>query len=145
MFYEFNLPKPFLNISKPWEKKNLSVGYHLGIFKYGVSLEGLFKWVDWNHNPIVLLEGLFWKPWISGTLSLVLKLEESKRRWEMSNYYKNLVFAFSLPYSFTLYAIAFILFYYIFAYNCLLYSHNLHLQKKSPSPYSLPFRVITLG
>ena len=49
------------------------------ILKCGVSLERLFKneisleivkggWsqkskrVDWNHNPIVLLEGLIWKP-----------------------------------------------------------------------------------
>ena len=57
--------------------------YHLGIFKCEVSLEGLFKsgislekckgclepkvqrgelGVNWNHNPIVLLEGLVWKP-----------------------------------------------------------------------------------
>ena len=53
--------------------------YHLGILKCGVSLERLFKSevsledckgclepkskkVDWNHNPIVLLEGLVWKP-----------------------------------------------------------------------------------
>ena len=35
------------------------------------------KMVDWNHNPIVLLEGLVWKPWISETSSLWLKLEES--------------------------------------------------------------------
>ena len=43
------------------------------------------------------------------------------------NHYKNLVFAFSLPYSLTLYVIVFIFFYYIFAYNCLLNSHNLNL------------------
>ena len=35
------------------------------------------KKVNWNHNPIVLLEGLGWKPWISGTSSLELKLKES--------------------------------------------------------------------
>ena len=35
------------------------------------------KKVNWNHNPIVLLEGLVWKPWISGTSSSGLKLEES--------------------------------------------------------------------
>ena len=68
---------------------------HLGILKCGVSLERLFKsrvsledckgyfeskvqeGADWNHNPIVLLEGLVWKPWISGTSSLGLKLEKS--------------------------------------------------------------------
>ena len=72
-----------------FERKNLSVRYHLGILKCGVSLEGYFKSgvslekskrVDWNHNPIVLLEGLVWKPWISGTSSLGLKLEESGYR-----------------------------------------------------------------
>ena len=35
------------------------------------------KKVNWNHNPIVLLEGLVWKPWISRTSSSGLKLEES--------------------------------------------------------------------
>ena len=61
-----------------FERKNLSVRYQLGILKCGVSLERLFKsgvflivkgaWsqkskrVDWNHNPIVLLEGLVRKP-----------------------------------------------------------------------------------
>ena len=35
------------------------------------------KRVNWNHNPIVLLEGLGWKPWISRTSSSGLKLEES--------------------------------------------------------------------
>ena len=47
-----------------------SGGYHLGgcsrvryllrIVKGAWSQK--FKRVDWNHNPIVLLEGLVWKP-----------------------------------------------------------------------------------
>ena len=35
------------------------------------------KRVNWNHNPIVLLEGLVWKHLISGTSSSGLKLEDS--------------------------------------------------------------------
>ena len=61
------------------------MGYHLrGCSRVGYllrSVKGAWsqksKRVNWNHNPIVLLEGLVWKPWISGTASLGLKLEES--------------------------------------------------------------------
>ena len=35
------------------------------------------KRMNWNHNSIVLLEGLVWKPWIRGTSSSGLKLKES--------------------------------------------------------------------
>ena len=59
------------------------------------------------------------------------------------------MFAFSLPYSFNFYAIVVILFYYIFAYNYLLHSHNLNLQKETiilfTFPPSLPFRMITIN
>ena len=47
------------------------------------------------------------------------------------NHYKNPVFAFSLSYSCTLYAIVFTLFYYIFTYNYLLYSYNYLLDNGS--------------
>ena len=46
-----------------------------------ISVKGAWsqksKRVDWNHNPIVLLEGLVWKHRISGASSLGLKLKES--------------------------------------------------------------------
>ena len=55
-----------------------------GLFKSGISLEKCKGCLEpkvqdgeLDHNPIGLLEGLVWKPWISGTLSLGLKLEES--------------------------------------------------------------------
>ncbi|RVX22957.1 UDP-glycosyltransferase 87A2 [Vitis vinifera] len=51
------------------------VGYLLRSVKGAWSQKS--KRVNWNHNPIVLLEGLVWKPWISGTSSSGLKLEES--------------------------------------------------------------------
>ena len=94
-----------------------SVGYHLRGCSRVEYLSRIVKgtWsqkskmVDWNHNPIVLLKSLVWK-----------------------------------PYSFTLYAIVFILFYYILAYICLLHSHRL-ICKKRLSPYSPPSRVITIG
>ena len=62
-----------------------SVGYHLrDCSRVGYllrSVKGAWsqksKRVNWSHNPIVLLEGLGWKPWISGTSRLGLKLEES--------------------------------------------------------------------
>ena len=41
------------------------------------------------------------------------------------------MFALSFPYFFILYEIVFILFYYILAYICLLYSHSLNLQKET--------------
>ena len=75
------------------------------------------------------------KAWF-GNLKLVKPQAQDGRQRRVdvgqvaSNHYKNIVFAFSLPYSFTLYAIIFILFYYIFAYNCLLHSYNLNLQKE---------------
>ena len=61
------------------------MGYHLrGCSRVGYflrSVKGAWsqksKMVNWNHNPIVLLEGLVWKPWISETSSSRLKLEES--------------------------------------------------------------------
>ena len=49
------------------------------------------------------------------------------------------MFAFSFPYSFTLYAIVFILFYYILAYICLLHSHRDHHLIQPPS------KVNTIG
>ena len=115
-----------------------SVGYHLRGYSRVRYLLRFVKgaWnqkskrVDWNHNPIVLLKDLIWKPWISGTSSLGLKLKESGCRPSCVEPLQNLVFAFSLPYSFNLYAIVFILFYYILAYNCLLHSYFLNLLKK---------------
>ena len=52
-----------------FERKFLKCGVSLeGLFKSRVSLEKCkgclepkFKRVNWNHNPIVLLEGLVWK------------------------------------------------------------------------------------
>ena len=58
--------------------------------------------IDWNHNPIVLLEGLIWKPWMNGTSSLGQKLKESGHRSGWVKSLKNLVFKFSHPYSFIL-------------------------------------------
>ena len=123
-----------------------SVRYHLrGCSRVGYLLRSVkgacsqkSKRVNWNHNPIVLLEGLVWKPWISGTSSLRLKLEKSGCRPDCAEPLWNLVFAFSLPYSFTLYAIVFTLFYYILAYICLLHSHSLNLQKETITLFTPP-------
>ena len=61
------------------------------------------------------------------------------------NHYKNLVFAFSFPYSLNLYAIVFILVYYVFAYNYLLHSYNLNLQKETITLFTPPSRVTTIS
>ena len=55
------------------------------------------------------------------------------------------MFAFSFPYSLNLYAIVFILFYYVFTYNNLLHSHNLNLQKETITLFTLSSKVITIG
>ena len=57
-------------ICKPLKGSFSSVGYHLrGCSREGYllsSVKGAWsqksKRVNWNHNPIVLLEGLVWKP-----------------------------------------------------------------------------------
>ena len=55
------------------------------------------------------------------------------------------MFAFFFSYSFTLYAIVFVLFYYIFAYIRLLHSHSLNLQKETITLFTPPCKVITIG
>ena len=126
-----------------WDRDCSRVEYLLRIVKDAWSQKS--KMVNWNHNPIILLEGLIWKPWTNGTSNLGLKLKKSGCRSGCTEPLLNLVSAFSLPYSFTLYAIVFILFYYILAYICLLHSHSLNLQKKDHHPIHPPSRVITIG
>ena len=62
------------------------MGYHLGFAKFVVSIEEFKSDASLEENckcplesvnPSVKLENLVWKPWYSGILSLVLKLEES--------------------------------------------------------------------
>ena len=62
-------------ICKSLRESCLREGYLLRSVKGAWSQKS--KKVNWNHNPIVLLEGLVWNPWISGTSSSGLKLKES--------------------------------------------------------------------